>query len=71
MLSKRRKALSNRCQYVKDHECPDGKFFWPGCMGGAVYGMKGCSCGTRMRRKELEDEVRDLKSRISELEKAR
>lgn len=63
--------MTMRCSYVKDAECPGGKYFLPKCMGGAVYGIGSCTCGPRIRRKELEDEVKDLKRRIVELEKAR
>lgn len=31
-----------KCHYSHDDE--GNKFWFPGCMGGAVYGPRGCTC---------------------------
>jgi hypothetical protein len=33
----------SRCQWLTDPEI--GRWFLPGCMGGAVYGESQCTCG--------------------------
>ena len=33
-----------RCHWVKDPQIEGGEFMLPGCIGGAVYGMGGCTC---------------------------
>lgn len=38
------KTNRKRCRFVKDSECPGGKFWLPACMGGAVAGEDGCTC---------------------------
>lgn len=55
-----------RCAWRTDPEI--GRFHVPGCMGAAVYGPRGCTCGTRSE-KSLEDRMVDLESRISDLER--
>lgn len=47
-----------RCGYVRDKGV---RFFLPECMGGAVYGMNGCTCSSR--------EPKSLDARISKLER--
>lgn len=39
--------------------------FIPGCMGGAVYGKRGCTCPPRNAR----DEIEKLTARVAKLER--
>ena len=45
------------------------RFMLPGCMGGAVYGMRGCTC-VRPSRKQLEQRIEALEDRVKKLEVA-
>lgn len=54
------------CRWVKDKEI--GRFHLPGCWGAAIYGPGGCTCSKGKRERDLEDEVENLKERISKLE---
>ena len=56
----------NYCHY----ETIDGvRVFFPGCMGGAVYGDKShCTC-VRPSKKDLEQRVSDLENKVKQLEK--
>lgn len=35
--------MKDKCHYIQVKGV--GKVFIPGCMGGAVYGIEGCTCG--------------------------
>lgn len=54
---------------------PDGtKFWYPDCMGGAVYGKTGCTCPSKPRKKsktkiqELEDRIKNLEDIVKEIQ---
>lgn len=55
--------MSDRCRTIKGVHIP-------GCMGGAVYGHSGCTCPSPSeRKKDLDQRVKGLEYRLSELEK--
>lgn len=61
----------SRCRWISAAEVPGGRFHLPGCMGSAVYGPDGCTCPPAERaRKDLEQEVGELKARVAKLERA-
>ena len=41
-----------------------GRVFFPGCMGGAVYGIDGCTC----ERKTVKELIVELEGRMLTLE---
>lgn len=50
----------------------DGGVFIPGCMGGAVYGKRGCTCtrdAVERKRDELADAIRELARAIKVAER--
>lgn len=53
-----------RCHWVRANDVPGGKFHLPGCMGGAVYGPRGCTCPPKSAAKDRKD----LERRVTELE---
>lgn len=57
-----------RCHWVKDKDVPGGKFQVPGCIGCAVYGPSGCTCGPAGSKRAMEQEIDELKERVRELE---
>lgn len=49
--------MTRRCGWLNDPEI--GRWFLPGCMGGAVYGESQCTCGARRTRQDSMDDLRD------------
>lgn len=63
-----RHGEGDECRWVVDDEI--GRFFLPGCMGAAVYGLRGCTCGNRVSaRAKREQRIAELEERVSALEK--
>lgn len=58
------------CRWIKDADVPGGKYLVPGCMGSAVYGLRGCTCSRRRARDDLERRVEKLESRLAAIEGA-
>lgn len=60
-----------RCRWIEDPTMPDGKWFMPECMGGAVGGEDSCTCLTHDEQEEtisdLKEEIGRLRKRIREL----
>ena len=56
--------MSDRCHYISDPDA--GRVLIPGCMGAAVYGPAGCTCGRRVRPLE---EALALETRVADLER--
>lgn len=54
-----------RCHW---HVAEGERFFLPGCIGGAVYGSNGCTCGVRDKRISQEQRIFELEARVAELE---
>lgn len=62
--------MTDRCMWKRDKKI--GRWFLPGCMGGAVHGPDGCTCkkpSTESRIEKLERELADVKNEMRELEK--
>ena len=59
-----------RCHWVSDTDVPGGRYHFPGCMGAAVYGPAGCTCGVVREREDLEGKVERLELRVKRLEAA-
>lgn len=57
-----------RCHWEHDPEI--GRWFYPGCMGGAVYGPRHCTCGPKPRRRDLEQRVAILETELKKLKPA-
>jgi hypothetical protein len=57
----------DRCRWYTDPEI--GRWLLPGCMGAAVYGPRGCTCGTMSESEYLEEKVSELEDRVRELER--
>lgn len=49
-----------KCRYIT---YKGDYFFYPECMGGAVYGLEGCTCSSN------ENEIEVLKKKIESLSK--
>lgn len=49
--------MTTRCHWENDAEI--GRWFLPGCMGGSVYGPRGCTCGSRRKPRATEDDEDD------------
>lgn len=60
--------MGDRCRWRYDREV--GRYWLPGCMGGAVYGESGCTCPTGPSRAELEDRVEKLEAEVTQLRAA-
>ena len=58
-----------RCRWIKDAEV--GKLHIPGCMGAAVYGAGGCTCGRKDTKRDLERQIEELSERVVKLERER
>lgn len=56
----------SRCQFKNDPEI--GRYHLPGCIGGAVYGPNGCTCGPMDRAPKESSLIKDLERRIAALE---
>lgn len=66
--------MAEVCTWKRDHKI--GRYFVPGCMGGAVYGEGGCTCDrkkntTAERIAQLERRVEDLTATVTRLEATR
>lgn len=61
--------MSDQCRWERDEEI--GRFFLPGCMGGAVYGPERCTCPKPVRAKKvalaLEERVERLEALVDQL----
>lgn len=51
------------CRWKTDPQI--GRYHIPGCMGGAVCGPSGCTCGTRNR--STSERITDLEEQVAEL----
>lgn len=58
--------MSERCHYETDPVI--GRWFYPGCMGGAIYGKGGCTCRASITEKNTRQRLRELSDRVSKLE---
>ena len=56
-----------RCRWYTDAEV--GRLHVPGCMGAAVYGPGGCTCGRKDSRRDIEAEIERLSERVTQLER--
>lgn len=56
------------CYWIRDREL--GRVHIPGCMGAAVYGPRGCTCGVKRRRQAIEERLARLERRLDEIEKS-
>jgi hypothetical protein len=66
--------MSEVCTWRRDPAI--GRWFLPGCLGGAVYGERGCTCDRRKntaaeRITQLEQQVEELKATVARLEATR
>lgn len=58
-----------RCHWANDKVV--GRFWFPGCMGGAVYGPNGCTCqrpSEKKRQDDIERRLDQLEDRMRKLE---
>lgn len=66
--------MDRRCHYFVDRES-GSRIFYPGCMGGAVYGISGCTCPPSPRRynairlEKLADKCDKLADAVKRLSK--
>lgn len=56
--------MSDRCSWQHDPQI--GRWFLPGCMGGAVYGESQCTC-PKPGPKELDERLDALTDLVAEL----
>lgn len=69
--------LPQHCHWIKDPEAEGGEFMIPHCIGGAVYGMGGCTCHLPLSRYDqavargdrAENKLADLRKEIGSLRK--
>ena len=52
--------MTERCHWERDPEI--GRWHYPGCMGGAVYGPEGCTCPPAQPKKDA------IEGRVAKLE---
>jgi hypothetical protein len=62
------------CHWVADKTVPGGRFFLPGCMGGA-HGRHGqefayCTCDRRRAKRGLTQRVNEIEKEVANLKKA-
>lgn len=55
-----------RCHWVNDPEI--GRWHYPGCIGGAVYGPSGCTCGASARKETAEARISKLEEKLERIE---
>jgi hypothetical protein len=61
--------MSERCGYAYDKSV--GRYWFPQCMGGAVYGLSGCTCAPKSAKRGRDDLLRRidvLERRVERLE---
>lgn len=70
-----------RCRWIKHASCPEGKYFVPGCWGGAIYigaedPLAYCTCyvrpkygpGEKAKLERLYFRLKVIQNRINQME---